>query len=143
MNPADRPFIEHFVRTTLGCKCPDEVFESIAIEGAPGPRDGLPHTRLVIGERLLIHVFEAQSVNGTSAAVSALAAHGRAERDAKHYNRYRLVVVSDHPTQLLTVARTGFESVAREDNRAHLHVLATDQLPDALRVYVTANAGDA
>jgi hypothetical protein len=133
MNPADRPSIEHFVRTTLGCKCPDEVFESIAIERAPTSRDALPHTRLVIGDRLLIHVLEAPSVKATSAAVSKLTTQGRTERDAKQYNRYRLVVASDYPTELLSAARTGFDSVAGTDHRAHLHILATDQLPDALR----------
>lgn len=133
MNPADRQSIERFVRTTLGCKCPDEVFESIAIERAPTPDAALPHTRLVIGNRLLIHVLEAPSVRATAAAVSKLATQGRTERDAKHYNRYRLVVASDYPTGLLTTARTSFESVAGTDNRAHLHVLATDLLPDALR----------
>jgi hypothetical protein len=134
MNPADRHSIEHFVRTTLGCKCPDEVFQSIAIERAPTPDTALPHTRLVIGERLLIHVFEAPSVNATAAAVSKLATQGRTERDAKQYNRYRLVLVSAHPTQVLDDAKASFTSVVGDDQRAHLHVVATDQLPHALRV---------
>jgi len=134
MNPADRQSIEHFVRTTLGCKCPDEVFQSIAIERAPTPDTALPHTRLVIGERLLIHVFEAPSVKATAAAVSKLATQGRTERDAKHFNRYRLVLASAHPTEVLDDAKTSFASVVGDDQRAHLHVLAIDQLPHALRV---------
>jgi len=134
MTPADRPSIEHFVRSTLGCRCPDEVFQSIAIERASTSRDALPHTRLVIGGRLLIHVFEAPSARATAAAVSVLAKKGLAERDAQHFNRYRLVVASDHPTQILTDAKTSFASAVDDDDRAHLHVLATDQLPDALRV---------
>jgi hypothetical protein len=136
MNPADRKSIEHFVRTTLGCKCPDEVFDSISIERATTPDAALPHTRLVIGNRLLIHVFEAQFSKALAAAVARLARQGRAERDAQHFNRYRLVIGSAHPTQLLEEARTRFASVAGTDDRAHLHVLATDQLPDALRVDV-------
>ena len=142
MNPADRQSIEHFVRTTLGCKCPDEVFESIVIEPAPKSRDALLCTRLVIGNRLLIHVFEAPSVNATAAAVSKLVTQGRIERDDKHYNRFRLVIASAHPTQLLDDARTSFASVAGDDPRAHLHVLATDQLPHALRLDLDANRPD-
>jgi len=138
MTPADRSAIEHFVRTTLGCKCPDEVFESIDIERIPGPRDATPHTRLVIGDRLLIHVFEAPSIKAAAAAVSRLAKQGLSERDAKQYNRYRLVVASDHPTQLLTDAKASFAGAVDDDDRAHLHVLATAQLPDALRVGDTA-----
>jgi hypothetical protein len=136
MNPTDRQSIEHFVRTTLGCQCPDEVFESIAIERAPTPDTALPCTRLVIGDRLLIYIHETQSARATTAAVSRLAKQGLAERDAKQYNRYRLVLASAHPTQVLDDAGTSFASVAGTDERAHLHVLATDQLPDALRVNV-------
>ena len=143
MNPADRTSIEHFVRGTLGCKCPDEVFQSITILRAPTPTAAMPHTRLVIGGRLLIDVVETQRVAATTHAVSNVAKQGLAERDAKQYNRYRLVVASDYPTELLSAARTGFESVAGTDHRAHLHILATDQLPDALRVDTNAEASDA
>jgi hypothetical protein len=99
MNPADRQSIEHFVRGTLGCHCPDDVFQSIAIERVPTPRHALPHTRLVIA--------------------------------------------SDHPTELLTAARTSFESVAGTDNRTHLHILATDQLPAAIRLKSSAKVSGA
>jgi hypothetical protein len=133
MTTADRQSIEHFVRGTLGCKCPDEVFESITILRAPTPTAATPHTRLLIGERLLIDVFETHTVKDTAAAVTALARQGLLERDAKQYNRYRLVIASDYPTELLSAARTGFDSVVGTDHRAHLHILATDQLPDALR----------
>ncbi|MGB7738753.1 MAG: hypothetical protein WBM03_06540 [Steroidobacteraceae bacterium] len=74
--------------------------------------------------------------------MSKLATQGRTERDAKHYNRYRLVIVAAHPTQLLDDARTSFASVVGDDQRAHLHVLATDQLPHALRVDLDANRPD-
>ena len=134
MNPVDRQSIEHFVRTTLGCKCPDEVFESIVFERVPAPDAALPCTRLVIGNRLLIYIHETQPAKATTAAVSKLATQGRTERDAKQYNRYRLVLVSAHPTQVLDDAKASFTSVVGDDQRAHLHVVATDQLPHALRV---------
>lgn len=140
VNPADRTSIEHFVRGTLGCKCPDEVFESITILRAPAPSAATPHTRLVIGERLLIDVVGAPGVKVAGTAVSKLTQQGLAERDAKQYNRYRLIVASDYPTEVLSAARTGFDSVAGTDNRAHLHVLGTDQLPDALRFDVNEKA---
>jgi len=142
MNPADRQSTERFVRTTLGCKCPDEVFQSIAVERTPTPQATTQYIRLVIGNRLLIYIHETQSAKATTAAVSNLAKQGLSERDAKHYNRFRLVIVSAHPTQLLDDARASFASVAGDDQRAHLHVLATDQLPDALRVDINANRPD-
>jgi hypothetical protein len=136
MNPTDRQSIECFVRTTLGCKCPDDVFQSIAIDRCPAQDAAVPHTRLVIGDRLLIYVCEAQSGQAMAAALSALATRGRSERDARHFNRFRLVVASDHATQLLTDAGAIFASAAGDDDRAHLHILATEQLPDPLRVNV-------
>ena len=139
MSPADRQSITRFVRTTLGCKCPDDVFETIVVERAPTLEGALPCTRLEIGNRLLIHVVEVPSVKATAAAVSKLATQGRTDRDAKQYNRYRLVIASAHPTQLLEDAKTSFASVVGDDSRAHLHVLATDQLPDTLRVHFDAN----
>lgn len=140
MNPADRQSIEHFVRTTLGCHCPDEVFQSIVIERAPTARDALPCTRLVIGNRLLIYILETPSAEATAAAVSKLTTQGRTERNAKQYNRFRLIIVSAHPTQVLDDASTSFAGVVGNDQRAHLHVLATDQLPYTLRVSTTAPA---
>ena len=143
MNPADRQSIEHFVRTTLGCKCPDEVFRSISIERLPGPEAIVPRTRLVIGDRLLIDVVESQTPKATTAAVLKLTTQGRSDRDAKRFNRYRLVIASDHPTQLLTDAKESFASAAGDDLRAHLHVVATDQLPDAMRYDVVPVASRA
>jgi len=142
MNPVDRQSIEHFVRGTLGCHCADEVFQSIAIERASTPDAALPYTRLVVGERLLIYIHETQPAEATTATVSKLAQQGLSERDAKQYNRYRLVIVSAHPTQVLDVADTSFASVTGTDNRAHLHVLATNQLPDALRDEISGNRPD-
>lgn len=142
MNPADRHSIERFVRTTLGCKCPDEVFESIIIGRERTPDNSAPFTRLLVGNRLLIYIHETQPAKATTAAVSKLATQGLSERDAKQYHRFRLVVASAHPTQVLDDASTSFASVVGDDQRAHLHVLATDQLPHALRLDLDANRLD-
>ena len=133
MKPVDLQSIERFVRSTLGCKCPDKVFASIVIEHARLPDTGLAFTRLVIGNRLLIHILEASTIKVTAATVSNLAKQGLAERDAKQYHRFRLVILSAHPSQQMDDARTSFASAIGLDDRAHLHVLDTDQLPDALR----------
>jgi len=142
MNPADRQSIEHFVHTTLGCKCPDEVFQSIAVERTPTPQATTQYIRLVIGNRLLIHIHETQPAKATTTAVSKLAQQGLAERDAKQYKRFRLVIACAHPTQVLDDAKTSFASVAGPDQKAHLHVLATAQLPDVLRLDIDASRPD-
>ena len=122
------PALEHFVRGTLGCKCPAEVFQSIAIDRADS------HTRLVVGNRLLIYVLEASSAKAAGKALARLAEQGLTDRNAARLNRFRLVVASPQPTQALTDAQANFAEVVGADARAHLHVIATDQLPADLRV---------
>jgi hypothetical protein len=142
LEPSQTDEITRFVRGTLGCQCPDDVFESIVIGRERTPDNSALFTRLLVGNRLLVYIHETQPAKATAAAVSKLATQGRTERDAKQYHRYRLVIVSAHPTEVLDDASTSFTSAAGDDNRAHLHVLATDQLPDALRVDIDANRPD-
>ena len=126
MTPAS-PALEHFIRSTLRCKCPDEVFQSVTIDRADS------HARLVIGNRLLIYVLEAAAVHAAGKAVCRLTGQGLADRNALRLNRFRLVVASAQPTQVLADAKAGFAKAAGDDDRAHLHVLAADQLPPELR----------
>ena len=37
MNPNDTTAIERFVRSTLGCQCPDEVFRHVEVGPLPLP----------------------------------------------------------------------------------------------------------
>lgn len=126
MTPAS-PALEHFIRSTLGCKCPDEVFQSVTIDCADS------HARLVIGNRLLIYVLETATGRAAGRTVSRLTEQGLADRNALRLNRFRLVVASAQPTQVLADAKAGFAKAAGDDDRAHLHVLAADQLPPELR----------
>lgn len=133
MTPEQRESVEHFVRVTLGCKCPDEVFQQMAVEPDQRAEGKIPFTRLTIGDRLLIYVFEAAADRGSGRAAAQLTELGRKERDARNLNRFRLVVATEHPTQLLERVQSRFTRAADGDERCHLHVLATDQLPAAVR----------
>jgi len=121
------------VRSTLGCTCPDEVFRSIVLQrrgtaNAPGS-----YARLVIGDRLLIYVHEARPGEGIAAAVAALTTQGLAEREAQAYNRFRLVIAAEALTRGPAEAAESFSGIVGRDDRAHLHVLCADQLPDSIR----------
>jgi hypothetical protein len=142
LNPHHTDEITRFVRGTLGCQCPDDVFQSIVIGQERSSNNGAPFTRLLVGDRLLIYIHETQPAGATTATVSRLAQRGLTERDAKQYNRFRLVIVADDPTEFLTAARSSFASVTGTDDRAHLHILATHQLPHALRVDLDGNRPD-
>jgi len=124
MQPEDRKAIEHFVRVTLGCKCPDEVFRSIALEHVGGQGDDDAHAKLTIGDRLLIYVLEPGN-RASPMAVTRIMRMGRNERDARGLNRFRLVIASSR--------QDDFAGVARDDDRTHLHVVAPAEVPDGLR----------
>ena len=131
--PTDTQSVEHFVRRTLGCKCPDAVFKAITISRERSADTVPEYTRLLIGDRLLIYVLDTSRAQRLSAAVSTLATRGRAERDAAGLNRFRLVIATRHPTQALADAEASFTDAPGHDDRTHLHVIAPDQLPLDLR----------
>lgn len=132
-SPADSQAIERFVRGTLGCGCPDEVFNSIAIERARRPGTCGQYVRLLVGNRLLIYVVEAQDPGQARASISVLAPHGIDERDRLGLNRFRLVVAADYPAQPLAAEPAGSAGATDLDDRAHLHLVASDLVPASLR----------
>ena len=130
--PTNTASIQHFVRGTLGCKCPDAVFKAITISREQDPDTNTPYVRLVIGDRLLIYILDTRHTKKRSTAITALTTRGRTERDTAGLNRFRLVLASEHPTQ--AQAQASVTDAPGYDDRTHLHVIATDQLPDALRL---------
>lgn len=134
MTGVNRGDIEHFVRGTLGCGCPDEVFHSIAISQLPGVAGRPPIAQLLVGSRLLIHVLRppvGQAVNGW---IEQLAANGRAARDLHGYNRFRLVIASPTPPASAREIQERFARAIVGDDRAHLHIIGNDQLPAGLEL---------
>jgi hypothetical protein len=124
MNP-----IEHFVRGTLGCHCPDEVFQSISIDRVGTADDAASCTRLLVGNRLLIYVLDAASFRVAESALVDLVARGRRERDERGYNRFRLVIACDEPGSASIAVQHAFDEAAGDDERAHLHCLPRALLP--------------
>jgi hypothetical protein len=134
VTPVDQAAIRQFVRKTLGCKCPESVFRDIDLGHGRVTGGAPPHTRLLIGDRLLIHILEPTPGVAMAAPIAALARQGCKEREANGYNRYRLVIVSADVPGTTAEATKPFAKAIGEHDRAHLHVLATNQLPDALRL---------
>jgi hypothetical protein len=138
--PRDQPIVD-FVRGTLGCRCPDDAFRSIEIEAGDDPH-GMPHfTRLVIGNRLLVYVMRAHAGPDWTSLVPALVRTGCAERDRRGFNRFRLVVPSTDAAATEHAVKASFANAVEVDDRAHLHVVPEDDLPDLAGRLRSCDAG--
>jgi len=118
------PEIKTFVQQTLGCSCPEEVFDRIAVDTGMGE---ISH-RIRIGGRLLVYILEASRASDISSAVAIALQEGVRERDRDQFNRLRLVIVSPSPEQIAETAQATFSGSPARDERTHLHVLATQAL---------------
>ncbi len=135
MRTVDATEIERFVRGTLGCRCPDEVFRSISIRQLRPIGRRLAHTELLVGSRLLIQVLEAPLEAESNSWLEQVVGDGRAARDRHGYNRFRLVlVVPASAGNAIDRDALGarFARATTGDERAHLHLLTQDQLPLSL-----------
>lgn len=121
--------IEHFVRATLGCQCPDEVFRSVSIDPLRTADGAIGYTRLLVGNRLLIYILDAATIGVADGALTDLVARGRRERNERGYNRFRLVIACDEPVSENSSVQRAFNEAAGNDERAHLHCLPRARLP--------------
>ena len=129
--PAERATATRFVRETLGCGCGEEVFRQLETS-----RDlrvaGVPVAwRIDVGHRLLVYVLEVSDVSDLEPRLGTLVRFGRAERDARGFNRLRLVVSTENPAGLSDQARRIVERSGAADERVHLHVLPRAAVPPA------------
>lgn len=132
MTQADRASIERFVRGTLGCGCPDEVFEHVAISRLPAIAGRPPIAQLLVGSRLLIHVVAPPHDASAGGWIEQLAANGRAARDRHGYHRFRLVIAAPAAVAASPELRERFARAVVGDEKAHLHFVGDEPLPAGL-----------
>jgi hypothetical protein len=125
--------LEHFVRQELGCQCPDAVFRHIEVEDAPVGFGIWPQGRLIsVGERLLILVVRCDDPDTLHCMLGGLMQEGRRLRQARGFNRFRLVIATSCADVLGPPLREDFERLDGMDERLHLHVIAPVQVPAIL-----------
>ena len=81
-----------FVRETLGCGCPDEVFDRIVIDTSKHGEAGLD-----VGGRLLVRVLAEKNVDRLVETFPDTVERLRNERDRRGFHRVRLVVTRPRP----------------------------------------------
>jgi hypothetical protein len=116
--------LKEFVKDTLGCQCPDDVFDSILkkenviLEG-----DLNIDLIFIIGNRLLIFLFTSETPELTEKLLPKLIRHGKIQRDSNNLNRFRLVILTDDPQTIEAKINSKFSELTEDDKKIHLHVL--------------------
>ena len=114
------PEIKRFVQETLGCSCPEEVFNKIDYQKES---DGFPGRTINVGDRLLIYIIIMDKRSNIQRVINSALEKGVEERDKKGLNRFRLVLVVSHPDELRSLAEHAFDNSGYADEKAHLHIV--------------------
>jgi hypothetical protein len=124
----DHENIKTFVRQTLGCGCPEEVFEYIDCQSNITLNDIVLRNRINIGNRLLIYIVEVHNIDSLKHVLPILIEMGKKERDNSKFNRFRLVLASDNIDETKKVADDIFKTIEK-DEKIHLHIIIKTDLP--------------
>ncbi len=116
--------IKVFVRKTLGCECPEKVFEYIESQhNIKLINDILLNNKINIGNTLLIYILEVNDFNFIRSNLSTLLRIGKNERDRRGFNRFRLVLVTDKINEIKQGADRAFKTLTDKDEKIHLHIV--------------------
>lgn len=125
--------VKEFVRSTLGCQCPEDVFDNVdCVDNFTAAGGSVVKARINVGNRLLVYVVEV-SRKVEMAYVSDLLREGMVERDARGFNRFRLALCTDDRDSVLSMIKdispeadgngSSMETAMGLDERVHVHVL--------------------
>lgn len=113
--------IKVFVKNTLGCGCPEKVFEKIDVSKLQTVENEKEITRVVVGGTLLIYVIRPRLAGDFVDSVEAIGLAGKNDRDTNNYNRFRLVVSGfDDDVQQEKVSER-FSKTFNTDDKMHIH----------------------
>jgi hypothetical protein len=112
--------IKRFVQETLGCSCPEEVFNRIDYRK---DCDGIAGSKINVGDRLLIYIITMDDESGIQQVINPAMERGVEERDKKGFNRFRLVLVASSPDELRSQAEQAFIDSGYKNEKTHLHVV--------------------
>jgi hypothetical protein len=117
-----------FVKRTLGCNCPDEVFSTLSCQ-SDIPCNGIVlDLKINVGNRLLVYVVTVNDPDSLVRILPVLVVAGKKERDGAGFNRFRLVLAADDVSTIGKEAGKIFSSI-NEDEKVHLHILPGKSIP--------------
>ena len=121
--------LERFIRDTLGCTCPDDVFEHTDSRCQVTLGSVTLNRRINVGHRLLIYLMECDDPEVLRSRLPEVFSRGLEERDRKGFNRLRVVVATDNRQPVSRAAQRVFEGQGGVDKRLHLHVVDKTAVP--------------
>lgn len=123
--------LKSFIRSTLGCGCPDEVLEWIQCTRTElDQEEDTRITRIDVGGQLLVYVLEIEGPDqGAEIVLPAVVAAATVDRATSCFNRLRVVVAIDDPDDMRSKLERCFAGCAPADDNVHLHVVSTMDLP--------------
>lgn len=124
--------IKTFVQKTLGCGCPEKVFEYIDCHSNIKLSDIILKNKINIGNRLLIYVIEINDQNSLNHILPLLVSKGKDERDSLKFNRFRLVLLTDKVGEIKDTAEDIFEKISK-DEKVHIHIVDKRMVPFFLK----------
>ena len=125
------PRLKNFIRSTLGCGCPEDVLEWIQCTHTElDQKEDTRITRLDVGGRLLVYVLEIEGPNWRAEeTLPAVVAAATVDRATSCFNRLRVVVAIDDPDGMRPRMEQIFSGTAPADEKVHLHVVSSTDLP--------------
>jgi hypothetical protein len=119
--------IKTFVQQTLGCACPEEIFNHIECQSNIKLADNIVlSNKINIGGRLLIYIIEVNNPDSIKYILPSILSTGQGERDRLNFNRFRLVLAVDSLNEIKHVVDFIFNN---KDERIHLHIVSKDNFP--------------
>ena len=110
-----------FIRNTLGCGCPERVFEKIDVSDLQTGERDKKITRVVVGDTLLIYVMQRESSGNLVDRVESIGLAGKTDRDTNNYNRFRLVVSGLEDVAQQKEISERFSKSFNTDEKMHIH----------------------
>jgi hypothetical protein len=123
--------LRSFIRSTLGCGCPDEVLEWIQCTHTQlAQEQDTRITRIDVGGQLLVYVLEVEGPDRRAEeALPAVISAAIVDRSTSCFNRLRLVVAVEDPEEMRPRLESCFSGSAPADGKVHLHVVLPTDLP--------------
>lgn len=122
--------IKSFTRNTLGCNCPDKVFEQIDINQSPEQFQDLGCEALIsIGGRLMVLLVSAEDGESLQTSLTDYFERGKQCRDERGFNRFRLTIACDNADSIRALMMEQFQGLDNIDDRLHLHVIKKSDVP--------------